>query len=197
MYATSYVICKLCTNTLFDVIGVHITRLEKEDNHFVNAYSEATLSELADDGGVMVHISARNNESLIRRCCALSFYSICFLIKSCTNWNSQTLDAIIDHGNEFYQKQFACPDEHCLSKFPSKLRICDGTVDIVFTVQKEGLFSCASSRSKRLLQNFILDNISGNTGFTIWFSNLYWQKLAIKASDVSATSWRHCQGKLN
>ena len=173
------VLCYLQTlyensNTLFELIGVDITRLEKEDNHLVIEYSETTQSELADDGGVMVHISARNNdESFIRRCCALSFYSICFsVIKACTYWNLQTLDAIIDHGNEFYQKQFACPDENCcLSKFPNRLQIYDATVDIVFTAQKESIFSCASSSSKLLLQNFILDNTNGNTGFMIWFSN--------------------------
>ena len=30
----------------------------------------------------------------------------------------------------------------------------------------------------------------------IWIS-IYMQKQTIKMSDVSATSWRHCQGKLN
>ena len=110
--------------------------------------------------------------SLIRPCCALSFYSICFsVVKACTYWNSQTLEAIIDHGNEFYKEQFSCPDGNlCLRKFPNKLQIYDATIDVVFTAQKEGIFSCASSSSK-LFQNFILDNTRGNTGFIIWFSN--------------------------
>ena len=172
------VICYLETlyensNALFELIGVDITRREKEDTHLVNEYSETTQSEVADDGGVMVPISARNDESCIRRCCTLSFYCICFsVIKACTYWNSETLNAIIDHGNEFYQKQFACPDENCcVRKFPNKLQIYDATVDIVFTTQKEGIFSCVSSSSKLVLQNFILGNTSGNTGFMIWFSN--------------------------
>lgn len=47
----------------------------------------------------------------------------------------------------------------------------DATVDIVFTAQKEGIFSSASISSKLLLENFILKNASGFTGFLIWFSN--------------------------
>ena len=162
------------SNTLFELIGVEITRLEKEKNHPVNEYSETAQSELADDDGAMVHILVRNDdESFIKRCCALSFYCICFsVIKASTYWNSQTLDAIIDHGNEFYQKQFACPDANCcLRKFPNKLQKYDATVDIVFTAQKESIFSCASSSSKLLLPNVILNNTSGNTGFMICFSN--------------------------
>ena len=160
------------SNTLFELIGVHITRLEKDDNHLVDENSETSRSELADDGGEMAHISTRSNESFIRHCCALSFYSICFsVVKACTYWNSQTLEAIIDHGNEFYREQFSCPDENlCLRKFPNKLQIYDATIDVVFTAQKEGIFSCASSSSK-LFQNFILDNTRGNTGFIMWFSN--------------------------
>ena len=160
------------SNTLFELIGVHITRLEKDDDHLVDENSETSRSELADDGGEMAHISTRSNESFIRHCCALSFYSICFsVVKACTYWNSQTLEAIIDHGNEFYREQFSCPDENlCLHKFPNKLQIYDATIDVVFTAQKEGIFSCASSSSK-LFQNFILDNTRGNTGFIMWFSN--------------------------
>ena len=126
------------SNTLFELIGVHITRLEKDDNHLVDENSEISQSELADDGEEMAHISTRNNESFIRHCCALSFYSICFsVVKACTYWNSQTLEAIIDHGNEFYKEQFSCPDENrCLRKFPNKLQIHDATIDIVFTAQK-------------------------------------------------------------
>ena len=76
------------SNTLFERIGVHI-RLEMDDNHFVDENSEICQSELADDGGEMTHISTRNNESFIRHCCALSFYSICFsVVKACTYWNS-------------------------------------------------------------------------------------------------------------
>ena len=148
------------SNTLFEVIGVHIMRLERDDNHFVDENSEISQSELADDGGEMAHILTRNKESFIRHCCALSFYSICFsVVKACTYWNSQTLEAIIDHGNEFYKEQFSCPDESlCLRKFPNKLQIYDATIDVVFTAQK-------------LFQNFILDNTRGNTGFIIWFSN--------------------------
>ena len=160
------------SNALFELIGVHITRLEKDDNHLVDENSEISQSELADDGGEMAHISTRSNESFIRPCCALSFYSICFaVVKACSYWNSQTLEAIIDHGNEFYEEQFSCPDENLyLRKFPNKLQIYDATIDVVFTAQKEGIFSCASSSSKHF-QNFILDNTRGNTGFIIWFSN--------------------------
>ena len=67
------------SNTLFELIGVEITRLEKEKNHPVNEYSETTQSELADDDGAMVYILVRiDDESFIKRCCALSFYCICF-----------------------------------------------------------------------------------------------------------------------
>ena len=66
----------------------------------------------------MTHVSARNNDSF----------------------------AIIDHENEFYQEQLlTCRDENvCLRKFPNILQIYDGTVDIEFTAQKEGIFSSVS-----------------------------------------------------
>ena len=112
------------SNTLFELIGVHITRLEKDNNHLVDEDSEISQSELADDGGEMAHISTRNNESFIPHCCALSFYSICFsVVKACTYWNSQTLEAIIDHGNEFYKEQFSCPDENlCYTNFQTNFK---------------------------------------------------------------------------
>ena len=77
------VICYLQTlyensSTLFELIGVHITRLEKDDNHLVDENSEISQSELADDGGVMAHISTRNNESFIRHCCAYQFIAFVF-----------------------------------------------------------------------------------------------------------------------
>lgn len=167
--------------TLFELIGVHITRLEKENNHLVDEYSETPQSEPTDNGGVMTHISARNNESFVRHWRVLSFYSICFsVIKACT-WNSQTLYAIVDHGNEFYPEQFTCPNENiCLRKFPNKLQMYDATVDIVFTTQKEGIFSSASISSKLLLENFILKKCKR----IYWISNMVlklWCKLHISA----------------
>ena len=72
------IICYLQTlyensNTLFELIGVQITRLEKENNYLVDEYIETPQSEFADNGGVMMHVSARNNDSFVKRCCALSF----------------------------------------------------------------------------------------------------------------------------
>ena len=81
------------SNTLFELIGVHI-RLEKDDNHFVDENSEISQSELADDGGEMAHISTRNNESFIRHCCALSFYSIYHFIAFVFQWLRHALTGI-------------------------------------------------------------------------------------------------------
>ena len=56
-----------------------------------------------------------------------------------------------------------------VNKLPNKLQIYDVDIDVIITRQKEGIFNCTSmsTGSKLVLQNFILDNISGNTGFMI------------------------------
>ena len=54
-----------------------------------------------------------SNGIILRCCCAISFYCICFsIIKPCSYWNSETLDSIHDHGNIFYTQKLSFNNQH-------------------------------------------------------------------------------------
>jgi hypothetical protein len=98
----------------------------------------------------------------------ISFYSICFsVIKSCTYWNSDTLDAIVEQGNLFYEKLRV--DRHL--RLPNKLAIYEANVDVAFSLKSHGTLSCTSISSKQDLQSLIEGNVSTNTGFLLWVSS--------------------------
>ena len=142
----------------FEVKGVQVSLMEEEGS--TSCFEEHMIDQ-----------RSKTNICLCKQCCAISFYSICFsVIKPCTYWNSDTLDAVIENGNAFYKKLNV--DKHLLvSDLPNKLEICDADVAVVFTAQSEGILSHNANLSKQDLHHFILCNERNNSGFLLWISS--------------------------
>ena len=97
----------------------------------------------------MIDQRSKTDICLCKQCCAISFYTTCFsVIKPCTYWNSDTLDAVIENGNTFYKK-LNIGKHLLLNDLPNRLEICDADVDVVFTAQREIILSHNASLSKR------------------------------------------------
>ena len=101
------------------------------------------------------------------QCYAICFYSICFsVIKPCSYWN-----AFAEHGDFFYQETLNDGQQFTCNKLPSTVNIYGANVDIVFGTEYQGKFSPTSICDKLVLEKFILDNATENTGFLLWTSS--------------------------
>lgn len=147
----------------FELGGVSISQIQsteaiskKSGPQIITCERDASSKQLYDSSG--------------NTGCAISFYCICFsIIKSCGYWNSQTLDAIISHGNEFYTKTLSGDKgELSLNHLPSRIKIHDTDIDISIVTKQGNSYRSTVIISFRKL---ILENIISNTGFVLWFSN--------------------------
>ncbi|CAH3044689.1 unnamed protein product, partial [Pocillopora meandrina] len=76
----------------------------------------------------MYNKSTTDIQSSINKHFIMSIYAICFsIIKSCTYWDSSTLQALHEHACLFYEK---C-DVHSVSKMPSIVTIYGVDIEIV------------------------------------------------------------------
>ena len=73
-----------------------------------------------------------------RGCCFVCFYAICFsILKGISNWNENTLDAIIENSNHFYENMML--KEHCtVSDLPTSLAIDVANIEASFNVVYRG-----------------------------------------------------------
>lgn len=96
-------------------------------------------------------------------------YSFCFsVIKSCPRWDSQTLESITEHANQFYDNY-----QHN-SKVPTLIHIYDAPINIQYTTGIDGESTEDAHQSKAQLKCHILQNTnSQTTGFLIRFLNQY------------------------
>lgn len=100
---------------------------------------------------------------------ALVFYAICFsVLKSCSYWNSDTLDTIAECGSAFFINTIKC---QCSSVLPHNINICGANIDVKFVTSSKGNLVCTSMHSKLGLERLILQIETANTGFLLYFSN--------------------------
>ena len=100
---------------------------------------------------------------------ALVFYAICFSVfKSCSYWNSDTIDAIVECGSAFFINTIKC---QCSSVLPQNINIFGANIDVKFVTSSKGNLVCTSSHSKLGLERLILQIETTNTGFLFYFSN--------------------------
>ena len=149
------------TNTTYELKGVSI--------------NESQIDGLNSTAGCCSGQSTSTNKQMnlcpCKECCAISFYAVCFsTIKSCTYWNNDTVESIIENGKSFYQKYYF--GKHTfISDLPNKLDINSGHIDIIHGPRCQGLLSINSATSKQSLKMFILNNTEKNTGFLLWMSS--------------------------
>jgi len=124
---------------------------------------------------INTHNNLRHNELPINstsvpinRQSVLLIYSICFsLIKSCPRWDSQTMKAISEHANVFY-------DNQSLTTVPKVINIYDAAISVQYTTGIHGQWIKTSQQSKEQLKCLILQNTNVKpTGFLLCFLNQY------------------------
>ena len=88
---------------------------------------------------------------------ALAFYAICFsVLKPCSYWNSDTLDAIVQFGNTFFIKTIKSQWSWAL---PENINILGANVNVNFVGSSNGTLVSTSSSSKLCLERFILNYV--------------------------------------
>ena len=152
---------------LFELRGVHITEMFVQCNATEHSFNppthtsdqsevipKATDNDQQSNNSHVTNLDVNNmNGTLLTRCCALSFYCICFSInKACNYWNSDTLDSISDHGNTFYTRSL---NKECLTinDLPASLKIYDADISVAYNLQKQSKLCCTSETSELELQN--------------------------------------------
>ena len=88
---------------------------------------------------------------------ALAFYAFCFsVLKRCSYWNSDTLDAIVQFGNTFFIKTIK---SQCSWALPENINILGANVNVNFVGSSNGTLVSTSSSSKLCLERFILNYV--------------------------------------
>ena len=94
----------IISNASFEPKGVHISKIRYNtschSSHApINNDAIITLCKISPT----VSQEIKPNAGVLKSCCAISFYSICFsIIKACGYWDSQTA-SIAEHGSSFYR----------------------------------------------------------------------------------------------
>ena len=101
------------------------------------------------------------------------------VLKPCSYWNSDTLDAIVQFGNTFFIKTIK---SQCSWALPENINILGANVNVNFVSNSNGTLVSTSSSSKLCLERFILQNQSVNTGFLLYFSKLCYSCVFHKTS---------------
>ena len=119
----------------FELKGVCITEMYEQNS------AREVMCKAADDDQPNNHSNTNINANILpnncvnlRCCCAISLCCVCFsIIKSCSHWNSDTLDSISDHANIFYTQKFNI-NKQCLTMnyYPKCLQIYDADIHITF-----------------------------------------------------------------
>ena len=104
----------------------------------------------------MYNKSTTDLQSSINKHFIMSIYAICFsIIKSCTYWDSSTLQALHEHACLFYEK---C-DRHSVSKMPSIVTIYGADIEIKFSqVIQSSLTQCYHVNKEFLVECILKEN---------------------------------------
>ena len=105
----------------------------------------------------------------VTKSCAVSFYAICFsVLKPCSFWNSDTLDAIVESVmlNDTIEYWISS------SELPQNININGANIAVTFISSERETLVCSWPSSKLALERFILEQASLNTGFFLHFPNL-------------------------
>ena len=104
----------------------------------------------------------------ITKSCAIAFYAICFsVIKHCSYWNSDTSDAIVEHGNAFFIEITKYQEKS--SQLPQNVSIYGANINVNFVLKSKGTLSSNFPSSKLVLERLILQSAIMNTGFLLHF----------------------------
>ena len=122
----------------------------------------------------MYNKSTTDIQSSINKHFIMSIYAICFsIIKSCTYWDSSTLQALHEHACLFYEK---C-DVHSVSKMPSIVTIYGADIEIKFSqVIQSSLTQCYHVNKEFLVECILKENARScvtPTGYLFCCNDIY------------------------
>ena len=122
----------------------------------------------------MYNQSTIDIQSSINKHFIMSIYAICFsIIKSCTYWDSSTLQALHEHACLFYEK---C-DLHSVSKMPSIVTIYGADIEIKFSqVIQSSLTQCYHVNKEFLVECILKENARScvtPTGYLFCCNDIY------------------------
>ena len=122
----------------------------------------------------MYNKSTTDIQSSINKHFIMSIYAICFsIIKSCTYWDSSTLQALHEHACLFYEK---C-DVHSVRKMPSIVTIYGADIEIKFSqVIQSSLTQCYHVNKEFLVECILKENARScvtPTGYLFCCNDIY------------------------
>ena len=98
-----------------------------------------------------------DTQSLRNKHFIMSIYAVCFsVIKSCTYWDSSTLQALCEHACLFYEK---CNVDH-VDKMPSNITVYEAEITIKYSHLNHGsLTQCYLVNKDSLVESILKENI--------------------------------------
>ena len=105
------------------------------------------------------------------QCVAIAVYAAAFTcVKQISRWTSDTLDSIVEQGNELFKsinkhRYLGAED------IPVTVNVYDLAISVSLNFNIHGFLSRQDDH-QAILQNYVHENQSLNSGFLIWLSNL-------------------------
>ena len=104
------------------------------------------------------------------QCVAIAVYAAAFTcVKQISRWTSDTLDSIVEQGNELFKsinkhRYLGAED------IPVTVNVYDLAINVSLNFNVHGFLSRQDDH-QAILQNYVHENQSLNSGFLIWLSN--------------------------
>ena len=115
-------------------------------------------------------IKTTNNET-ITKSSAIALYAICFsVIKPCSYWKSDTLDALVEYGSAFFTETIK--NQTSSSELPQNVNIYGANINVKVVTSNKGILVCNSFFSKLALERLMLQNGTKSSGFLLQFPSL-------------------------
>lgn len=111
-------------------------------NNDIEATSGTSNTSQQDSVGTLLNISDNNNNKTCTatNSSALALYAICFsVLKPCSCWNSDTLDAIVECGSAFF---FDTIKSQCSSVLPENINIYGANINVNSVSSSKGTLVC-------------------------------------------------------
>ena len=151
------------------VIELQLVMGNVERNPGPAARSENLFSKLIQGHFSQGHERFGEFEGL--QCVAIAVYAAAFTcVKQISRWTSDTLDSIVEHGNELLKsinkhRYLGAED------IPVIVNVYDLAISVSLNFNVHGFLSRQDDH-QAILQNYVHENQSLNSGFLIWLSNL-------------------------
>ena len=106
-----------------------------------------------------------------KQCASIALYSVAFsTVKRVERWMKENLDSLLEFGDDFFTS-LNIPRFLGSEDLPKRVPILQHGVNIDYTFNTYGILSASEEHTQQLNQ-FISNNIKGNTGFLMWIGEV-------------------------